>query len=110
MKKAYISGPITGLYMETVEENFNAAYDYLRQNGYEPISPLDTQRSEDKTWVEYMKLDIKQLLDCDVILMLPGWEDSAGARLENIIAESLEMGVIKIHPATLNYFIKHGHE
>lgn len=46
-------------------------------------------------WSNFLKRDIKLLLDCDGIIMLPGWDfyKSKGATLEKQIAESLEIKV-----------------
>jgi hypothetical protein len=36
----------------------------------------------------YLELDIKQVLEADVIVLLPGWEQSSGARLEVDVARN----------------------
>ena len=41
------------------------------------------------TWETCMKRDIKALVDMDAIVLLPGWENSRGACLENHIATAL---------------------
>ena len=41
---------------------------------------------ENPTWFDYMKVDIKALLECDYVYMLPGWKKSNGARIEKFIA------------------------
>ena len=43
---------------------------------------------------DHLRADIGDLLDCDAILMLPGWEDSAGATLEHSIAVALGLEVL----------------
>lgn len=45
-------------------------------------------------WVEYMRKDIAELLTCDAIYPLPGWEESRGARLEMHIAR--ELGLVEL--------------
>ena len=40
-----------------------------------------------------MRLGLRGLLDCDEIVMLPGWERSRGARLEHLVAVELGMTV-----------------
>ena len=40
-----------------------------------------------------MRADISALLECDTIVLLPGWPKSRGARLELTIAMELGMDV-----------------
>ena len=42
----------------------------------------------------YLREAIRLLLECDMIALLPGWEDSAGAQLEVSIAKELAMPTI----------------
>ena len=43
-----------------------------------------------------MKQDIQLLCDCDLIYLMPGWEESEGAKLEKELAERLSIPVLKI--------------
>lgn len=99
MKKLYISGKITGLKIEQAKANFADAEKFVKENmvGYSPVNPFDlVEQSDDKTWIDYMRADIKILVDCDAILMLPDWKDSEGAKLELQIAQGLKMKVYYI--------------
>lgn len=86
--KVYISGPITG-----IDFGNSFAFMYaccaLELCGYEAVDPSKVQLGDDATWADYMKADLKLLLDCDFIFMLEGWENSKGARLERELAENL---------------------
>jgi hypothetical protein len=42
-----------------------------------------------------MNVDIKLLCDCDIVYLLKNWEDSDGAKLEKLIAEKLNIRIIK---------------
>jgi len=57
--------------------------------GYEVVDPSEVQLDDEATWTDYMRADLKLLLDCDYIYMLDGWEDSKGARIERELAENL---------------------
>lgn len=95
MIKVYISGPMTGL----PEFNYPAFHECARKYrhfGFEVVNPaeLAAEIGEGKKWIDYMRLDLKALVDCDGIVMLPGWEKSKGAKLELLLA--VELG-LKIH-------------
>ena len=93
--KVYISGKITGLQIEEVNENFSKAASYIRSIGHIPISPLDiTPPNADMDWKEFMIKDISGLLDCDAIYMLKNWGQSKGARIEYQIAKEMDLKII----------------
>ena len=50
---------------------------------------------EGASWEDYMRNDLKALLDCTHLALLPGWEKSKGAHLELHIAHRLAMGVFQ---------------
>lgn len=90
--KVYISGPINGIENNNAEA-FKNAENLLRFNGYEAISPLKAASvlSSNSTWKDYMIFDIKLLMECDYIYMLPNWTKSKGALLEKMIADGLQI-------------------
>lgn len=90
--KLYLSGPMTGL----PHLNFPAFFAEarrLRDLGYDVVNPAEINPDPDAEWVDCLKMDIKALLDCDGIAMLPGWQTSRGARLEHHIASTLSFRV-----------------
>ena len=86
--KVYISGPITGIDFGN-RFAFSCARSALELCGYEVVDPSEVQLDDEATWTDYMRADLKLLLDCDYIYMLEGWENSKGARLERELAENL---------------------
>lgn len=86
--KVYISGPITGIDFGN-RFAFSCARNALELCGYEVVDPSEVQLDDEATWTDYMRADLKLLLDCDYIYMLDGWEDSKGARIERELAENL---------------------
>lgn len=93
--KIYISGPITGHDTKEVFRNFEAAEKDLQRQGHRTINPLDNYIPEiPRDWVDYMVLDIAQLMRCEAIYMLTGWENSRGARIEHNIAREMELVII----------------
>lgn len=93
--KVYISGPITGVDFGN-RFAFSCARSALELCGYEVIDPSEVQLDDEATWSDYMRADLKLLLDCDYIYMLDGWEDSKGARIERELAENLRIEEIDL--------------
>ena len=92
--KCYIAGQISGLDSEEYINNFEKAKQEVVALGYEPISPLDLEHGNSESWEDYMKLDLKALIDCDYIYMLNNWNNSRGAKIELRIAMDLKIETI----------------
>lgn len=92
--KVYISGPVTGRDMTECKVDFNSAELWLTGLGYDVVNPLAYDVIENGSWEDYMKRDLKLLLDCEYIYMLDGWEKSKGARMEIYIATELGIKIL----------------
>ncbi|MBB6131354.1 DUF4406 domain-containing protein [Mucilaginibacter lappiensis] len=93
----YISGKITGLPMQEVTDKFIKAEQYLYKAGFrEIINPVFLDHSANKTedHDQYMKTDIKSMMDCNTIYVLPCWKDSKGAKIELQLAIQLNFNII----------------
>lgn len=95
MKRIYIAGPMTGK-PDLNFPLFHREAARLRAEGWQVVNPAEINPDPGAGWLPCMRADIKQLVDCEAILMLPGWEWSRGASLEHHIAQRLEMRVIYI--------------
>lgn len=93
-KKVYISGPISGYDLEERKATFAKTADQLSKLGFWPVNPFDNGLADSATHQEHMKADLKMLLSCDMIYMLPKWEGSWGARLEFVVA--VECGLTQL--------------
>lgn len=93
--KVYISGPITGIDFGN-RFAFMAARCGLELCGYEVVDPSEVKLDDDASWADYMRADLKLLLDCDFIFMLEGWEKSRGARIELALAKNLRIKEIDL--------------
>lgn len=93
-KKVYISGQITGLSEEEYKNNFNSAELYLTGLGYDVVNPVAYDTIPNGTWTDYMRRDIKLLMDCDYIYMLDNWTESTGAKTEFRLA--VEIGIERL--------------
>jgi len=98
----YVCGPMSNLPHLNFPA-FHAEAARLRALGYEVINPAEINDEDPDAvmapaelaehWKKCMRADIKQLMDCDAISMLPGWYRSRGATLEHHIAEALGMRI-----------------
>ena len=96
MKRVYLSGKITGLAEDVYMHRFKQAELKLKQLGYIVINPAKKGEIPGYKWTDYMKEDLKLLMDCDFIYMIPGWEDSKGAVLEHSLSQTLGIPVLKV--------------
>lgn len=85
------------------EENYPAfekASRELRLAGYEVVSPHESGRQSEKPAQQHyamlIRAGIRALLDCHGVAVLPGWDESAGARLETDIASGAGMTVAEV--------------
>ncbi len=93
MGAIYIAGPMTGI-PEFNYPMFNAVAKDLRDKGIEVRNPAENDAgSTGKPWEFYMRLALRSLLECDAVVLLPGWRGSRGARIEESIAHALGMKV-----------------
>lgn len=90
--KVYISGAITN--NPNYKKDFALAEEILKKRGYEVVNPASLGEVDGWTWKDYMKRNIKQLMECDAILLLDGWTKSKGATLEAIIAKNLGLKIL----------------
>lgn len=95
--RTYLAGPMSG-YPELNFPLFHAEAKRLRDSGHEVVNPAEINVDPTKGWAECMRADIAELVKCDAIAMLPGWQRSPGATLEHHIATQLGMQVIHLAP------------
>ena len=93
-KKVYLSGKITGLDEAEYKRNFNTAELWLTGLGYDVVNPVSYTQIPNGSWQDYMRRDIKLLMDCDYIYMLDDWTDSTGAKAEFNLA--VEIGIERL--------------
>ena len=90
--RTYISGPMTGI------EDFNrpafaAEAARLRAEGVYVVNPAENGLPPGAPWEEHLRADIRDMMDCNAIHMLPGWTKSKGAMLEYHIAQKLGFAI-----------------
>jgi hypothetical protein len=97
-EKIYIAGPINGI-PDGNKHGFLAMANRLEELGYDYINPrakgweeADIPEGMD-LWTYMMKLSLQEMMDCNSILLLDGWEDSRGASIEYRLALDLAMPI-----------------
>lgn len=106
MMRAYLAGPMTGKPDLNIPL-FNRVAAHLRGQGFDIQNPAEINAEADAKfqalhpfaqeclsrmhWRDCMRRDIAALMTCDAIILLPGWEHSKGARLEESIAANFDM-------------------
>lgn len=98
--RLYIAGPMTG-YPECNYPAFHAAERQLLDLGYAVVNPaarVDSTKA--RHYVDLLRDDLRLMLDCQGVALLPGWEFSIGARNEAMVA-----GTIRMHVRTLSEWL-----
>jgi hypothetical protein len=105
MSHFYLSGPISGKPKGNIME-FERAAQELRQHGYKIVSPVELDQKEQicteeveagsKEWRFLLARDIEIITSTETqgLFVLPGWQDSRGARLEVHVAMELGKPVV----------------
>lgn len=93
MVRAYIAGPMTGISLFNYPA-FHAKAAELRALGWHVVNPVENGLPADARWEDHMREDIRSMMSCDTIYLLPGWKKSRGATLELHIAEKLGFAVV----------------
>lgn len=93
--RLYVAGPMSG-HEDLNFPAFHAAAAALRALGHQVVNPAEINSDPGADWLTCMRADIKQLVDCDGVALLPGWEHSRGAMLERAIAAGLGLRVLLV--------------
>lgn len=94
--RLYLSGPISSDPM--FKEKFSKAQSALTLKGYRVVNPANLYMVLDKqsTWEDYLTIDAELLSMCDMLVQLPGWENSLGCQREYGIAFARCMNVVNL--------------
>lgn len=92
--KIYISGKISGTDLSETRKRFAAVAKVMKRIGVEPVNPFENGLTEHDSWEAHMLKDIADLLQCNAIYMLQGWQESKGACIEHYIATKIGMPIM----------------
>jgi hypothetical protein len=84
----YLCGPVTR--DENYRSKFLEAGGKVFNAGFHPVNPA-AAISAGAEWGQAMREAVGLMLRCDGVALLPGWEDSRGARIEERLAR--EVGI-----------------
>lgn len=95
--KYYLAGPMTGI-PHFNKPAFRRITSKLRSNGLKILSPIETDSEipSSAKWHQYLQKDLKMLAEADAIIVMPGWANSKGARLEVFIMFELGLPVFEV--------------
>ena len=96
--KVYIAGAITNDPVYKIK--FDRAERLLRSEGYDVVNPAKNEPPKGKEWTyrDYINAGLKQLMTCDAIYLLRGWQISKGANLEAYYAQTAGLEAIYERP------------
>lgn len=100
-KRIYVCGPMTGL-PKLNYPRFNEVAGKLRKQGFLVNNPAEIKGDETWTWEMYMREALKLMLECEIVLVLNGYEHSRGAMVEIQLAKELGMKVVTEKGVLLN--------
>lgn len=86
----YIGGKMSGL-PDLGHVEFDRAENRLVGLGHQVINPA--RLSDDLPRTAYMPICLTMLQQADALVLLPGWQDSPGAKVEKAFADYQEMPV-----------------
>ena len=88
---AYISGPVTGMPNRN-EEQFEALARKLEAIGFQTMVPTRIVPPSIE-WEAAMRICLSAMTKSDIVVVLPGWQDSKGASIEHDVAKQLGIPV-----------------
>lgn len=96
--RVYIAGPISGRDIQEVRDAFGHAERQLKLLGFKPVNParhIGQIHSSGDEWGFWMRRCIAELVTCNAIYLLDGWQRSRGCRLEHKIARELGLAILR---------------
>jgi hypothetical protein len=94
--KLYVSGAISKV-PDLNKPLFAKVTKHLRGLGYLVVNPHEVcEGLPAEEWHTCMKRCIAAMVQCDILIMLEGWEESTGATIEYELATQLNMSAFNL--------------
>jgi hypothetical protein len=90
--RIYVAGPMTGL-PDMNYPAFRHATALLEAAGHQVEDPSTNTNPVPDDYHGWLRAGLAQLIRCEAVALLPGWEGSGGARLEVNVAATLGLTV-----------------
>ena len=82
--------------VENTELGLNEEMEKLLQDlGINPARLSKKVKKKNPGWVDFMRVDIKGLMDCEAVVCFGDYGNSKGSMLEQVIAKSLEIPIYR---------------
>lgn len=91
IQKLYIAGPMSN-YPDCNYPAFFKAAAALEARGYTVVNPATSELAK-AHYVDFLREDLRWMLECDAVAVLENWWESVGARNEVMVAGLLKMPV-----------------
>ena len=99
--RIYLSGKITGREKEDYTRQFARAESFYKTSGFDVVNPVTIgaevlKLNPNAEWEDFMQEDLKALRTCTHIVLLEGWEESKGAKMEKAEAEKMGLEIMQL--------------
>ena len=99
--RIYLSGKITGREKEDYTRQFARAESFYKTGGFDVVNPVKIGEEVLKIntkaeWQDFMIRDLEALRTCTHIVLLEGWEESKGAKMEKAEAEKIGLEIMHL--------------
>jgi hypothetical protein len=101
MKRIYLCGPVTERKRHEATNRFATVREkIIRNSSDKPMLISDPMRfcPPDIDWHKAMRVCVGELVRCDGVALLHGWQKSAGAAIEIKLAQNLHIPIVYIEP------------
>lgn len=105
-KKIYLSLPISGYDLDERKDTALQMEIKLKARGYDVFNPLGDQWISGLSTHDYMKGDIRALIDCDAIMFMSGFNRSAGCHTELCVAMACGLDIYFEEQVDINLYGK----
>ena len=94
--KWYISGPISGYEIEERRKAFEKVEQLVKGvHGTNVVfNPIKNGLPEDAAYSDHMMRDLEALVECDIVIVMAGWQHSRGCLNELKFARRLNLQII----------------